>query len=722
MAGFEHRLRPLLDPESIAIVGASQNPARVGGMPFFLCLQHGFKGALYPVNPKYEQIEGIRCYPDIGSVPEPADIVALAVPAAEVSAELRRAAAAGMRSAVVFASGFAESGDEEGKRLQRELEETAAEIGIPVAGPNCMGFANLKSHAYTVFGSVFKNLEPPRGGHSVALLTQSGNVCATVYQQGRKLGIPFATVVNTGNEANVEFSEYLEYFAADPGIDTVVGYVEGLRDGDRFRTVARTFRDRGVPLILLKVGDTAKGAAAAASHTAALAGSQSVYRAVFDELNVIQADDLSHLADLTYLARFRARKAGARVAVLTISGALGALLSDKFVQAGLDVPTLPDDLQAVLRAGIPSYGMVANPVDLTGNIVNEHAFFSRVLSALQESDAVDMIVLYAPGYLLDKIAPAIVEAAPRSGKLLAVIDTQEAKMRAALEEAGTPIFGDTARAVAALASFAKWSVRAQDTPHAPAASAAPSQAAAALIADAVRHGRSTLDEVAGKVLIGEYGARGVPERIATTEAGAVAAAEATGYPVVVKVLSADILHKSDIGGVKLDLADADAVAAAFRDVTTAAQRAMPDAGLDGVVVQRQEKPGVEVLAGITRDPVFGPVLTVGLGGIFTEILKDIQHKPLPASAADIEQMLRRLKGFPLLAGVRGKPPCDIAGLAETIAALARAYLAHPEIVELEVNPIVVRPGETGAVALDCLVTLDNGHAAVSAPSRKVAHA
>ncbi|MBX3529425.1 MAG: acetate--CoA ligase family protein [Rhizobiaceae bacterium] len=705
MPEIDHRLRPLLDPRSIAIVGASQNPARVGGMPFFLCLQHGFKGQLYPVNPKYDAIEGITCYPDISSVPEPADIVALAVPAAEVSAELRRAAAAGMRSAVVFASGFAEAGDAEGKRLQDELEATAAEIGIPVAGPNCMGFANLKSHAYTVFGSVFKNLEPPRSGQSVALLTQSGNVCATVYQMGRKLGVPFATVVNTGNEAAVEFSEYLDYFAADPDIDTVVGYVEGLRNGDRFRAVADRLRERGVPLILLKIGDTDKGAAAAASHTAALAGSQAVYRAVFDEHNVIQASDLSHLADLTYLARFRAHKAGPRVAVLTISGALGALLSDKFVQSGCEVPTLPADLQAVLRTGIPSYGMVANPVDLTGNIVNEHAFFSRVLAALQESDAVDMIVLYAPGYLLDKIAPAIVEAAPRSSKLLAVIDTQEAKSRASLEAAGSPIFEDTARAVAALSTFARWSQRSREaTPARPAAVKA-SSLAAGIVAEARKRGATALDEVAGKALIAQYGAAGTPERKAASEAEAVAAASALGFPVVVKVLSADILHKSDIGGVKLNLADTAAVAAAWRDVTAAARKAMPGARIDGVVVQKQEKPGVEVLAGITRDPVFGPVLTVGLGGIFTEILKDIQNKPLPATASDVEAMLRSLKGYPLLAGVRGKPACDIAGLSRTIAALGDAYLAHPEIAELEVNPIVVRPGEAGAVALDCLVTL-----------------
>ena len=224
---------------------------------------------------------------------------------------------------------------------------------------------------------MFRTIEPPREDHSVALITQSGNVCAAVYAAARKRGAKFSSVINTGNEAGIEFSEYLEYFAEQPETRVIAGYVEGLRDGPKFRRVASRLQSEGKPLIILKIGDTEKGAEAAASHTASLAGSQAVYRSVFDDHNVIMADDLSHMADLIYLADFAGRRAGRRIAILTISGALGALLSDKFVKAGAEIPTLPADVQAVLRTGIPSYGMVANPVDLTGNVVNQHAFMRR---------------------------------------------------------------------------------------------------------------------------------------------------------------------------------------------------------------------------------------------------------------------------------------------------------------------------------------------------------
>lgn len=706
MKGVEHRLRPLLDPRSIAIVGASDNPGRVGGMPFALCLQHGFKGALYPVNPKYDEISGVKCYPDIESIPEAVDLVALAVAAEQVAPQLRRLAARGCRSAVVFASGFAETGEAEGIRLQAQLEATVATLGIPVAGPNCMGFANLNSHAYTAFASVFRFIEPPQDDHSVALITQSGNVCATVYAQARKLGVGFGIVVNTGNEASLEFSEYLEYYAADPAVKTVVGYVEGLRDGDRFRKVATHLSGKGVPLVLLKIGDTEKGAEAAASHTAALSGSQAVYRTVFEDLNVIQADDLTHLSDVAYVAKFGGKSDGARIAILTISGALGALLSDKFVTSGAEVPTLPEDVQKVLRAGIPNYGMVSNPVDLTGNIVNDFAFFENTLAALQASDAIDMIVLYAPGYLLERITPTVVKSIPGSTKLLTVIDTLGASTRGELQAAGVPVFDDTGRAVRALSSWAKWSER----QRAGAATAAPSHVAssseaAKLISSAGERGAVALNEVDGKRLIGFYGAPAVAEAQAATADIAAIAAEHLGYPVVVKVLSADILHKSDCGGVKLRLASEADVRAAFEEVTANARKAYPSARIEGVVVQKMEDPGVEVLIGMTRDPVFGPVITLGLGGIFTEILKDIRHGLLPVTADDAKRMLSQLKGYPLLAGIRGRKRCDIDALARTVAAVSATVLAHPEIVELELNPVVVRPEGEGVAALDCLVTL-----------------
>ena len=702
----EHRLEPLINPGSIAILGASADPGRVGGLPLALLVQHGFAGPIYPINPKYPEIAGLTCYPDIESLPGPVDLIALAVAAKDVVPQLRRAAAKGIRSAVVFASGFAETNEPVGRRLQDEFEACVAELGIPVAGPNCMGFANLRSHAYTAFASVFRDFEPPREDQSVALVTQSGNVCSAVYAAGRKRGAKFATVINTGNEAAVEFSEYLEYFAEQPTIRVVAGYVEGLRDGERFRRIAGRLQQERRPLILLKIGDTEKGAEAAASHTASLAGSQAVYRAVFDDFNVMPADDLSHMADLIYLADFQSHSAGRRVAILTISGALGALLSDKFVGAGCDVPTLPAEVQDVLRAGIPDYGMVANPVDLTGNIVNQQGFIGQALAALDACDDVDMVVVYAPGALLQKMTPAMVEASKTCRKLLVAIDTLQAKTRGELEAAGIPVFDDTARAVSALAVFGRWAERT----HSGVVSApvhANGHAESKTLGAARRAGRTALDEVEAKQMAAEYGVPVTAERIAKTADEAAAAGRELGWPVVVKVLSADILHKSDCGGVKLNLRSEAEVRDAFDAVTRAGAAAHPAAVIAGVVVQQQEPPGTEVLLGVTRDPVFGPVMTVGLGGIFTEILKDIDHRPLPIDPARAEAMLRRLKAFPLLDGARGRPKRDVAALCQAMTALSDAVLANGTAIrEVEINPFVVREAGHGAVALDCLAVLE----------------
>lgn len=704
---MSHRLDPLLDPRSIAILGASADPGRVGGMPLALLLQHGFAGRIYPINPKYPEIAGLACYPHVEALPEPVDLLVMAVAAAEVVPQLRRAAAAGVRAAIVFAAGFAEAGDDEGRRLQDELVACAREIGIPVAGPNCMGFANLDSHAYSAFASVFRVVEPAPAPRNVALVTQSGNVCASVYAAGRKRGVGFNQVVNTGNEACLEFSDYLDYYAQHPGTDAVVGYVEGLRDGDKFRRVAARLRDEGRLLALLKTGDTEKGAQAAASHTASLAGSHAVYRAAFDELGVIAAADMTHLADIAYLARFRHRDAGPRVAILTISGALGALLSDAFVKAGIDIPTLAPDVQEMLRRGIPHYGMVGNPVDLTGNVVNQHGFFADALAAVAASPDIDFVVVYAPGYLLDRLSDGILAVAGASAKLIAAIDTGAATTRDALETAGVPVFDDSSRAVAALASVAHWHAgrKRQAAAMPPAAALLPDEAARVL--DTARAaGRRQLDEVEAKRLFAACRVPTVPEAGAATAEEAAGVAAHLGFPVVLKVLSADIAHKSEIGGVRLGLADADAVRRAFDDVTAAVRRHRPDVRIDGVVIQRQEASGTELLLGVTRDPVFGPVMTVGLGGVWTELFGDVASALLPVDASKARGMLGRLKAWPLLDGFRGAPPADVDGAVGAMVALSEAVLAAGgDVSEIEINPLIVRPAGHGVVAVDGLVAL-----------------
>ena len=709
------RLQPLVDPRSIAIYGASADLTRLGGMPVALLTERGFQGAIYPINPTYTEIAGLRCYPDIASLPAPADVIVIAVAAPEVVGVMRQAAARGIRAAVVFAAGFAEAGDSEGLALQAELVEVARELGMAVAGPNCMGFGNLDSHAYSTFTAIFRTVEPPAAPRDTGLVTQSGSICSAIYAAGRQLGVRFNVVINTGNEACVEFSEYLEYLADRPGTETLVGYIEGLRDGARFERVATRLRDEGRLLTLLKAGETDKGALAAASHTAALAGSGAVYRAMFERLCVVPAHDILHAADMAYLGRFRGRASGPRVAVLTISGAIGALLADAFTQSGIELPELSAPVREALREGIPRFGMVHNPVDFTGNIVNRHQFASQALRALFASGEVDFAVIYAPGFLIDRMAEGLAAVSSASGRLVAAISTGKVTTREALETAGVPVFDDTTRAVRALASLAHWHENRRR--HAGTTRTGKPADAPAVARELVREtrldGERAIDEHRAKHVLAAFGVPVAQERVAVSAGAAVEAARAIGYPVALKVLSADIAHKSEAGGVCLNLGDDAAVQAACAAVLSSVAERQPRARVAGVLVQKQEAPGTELLVGVVRDSVFGLVMTLGLGGVWAELFGDVVHAPLPVREDGVVTLLRRLKGWPLLDGFRGADPVDLAALTRAIACISDAACALADDVdELEINPLIARAD--GVVAVDALLRLTGEVAAGNA--------
>ncbi|MES2260309.1 MAG: acetate--CoA ligase family protein [Pseudomonadota bacterium] len=693
---MSHRLSPLLQPRSIAMIGASNNPARIGGMPLDLLRHFGFEGEVYPVNPKYEEVFGYRCYPDIEALPRAPDLVVLAIGAADVTAMLRRCHARGIRAAIVYAAGFAEMGGE-GALLQEELERFAADSGMVVAGPNCMGFANLNLKAYTAFASVFKNVPLQTGTGRASLVTQSGNVCSTVFALMRQLGVEVSHFINTGNEACVEFSEYLEFLAQDEQTDSVIGYIEQLRNGERFIDAALAFAEAGKPLILYKAGQTDKGSEAVRSHTSALAGNMALYEAAFRQLNVIQGQDFTQMADLAWLGGFRHRGGGKRIAIVTLSGALGAILADKFIGAGLDVPTLPDDVQQTLRDGIPDYGMVSNPVDVTGNIVNNPDFVRSVFGALASTDAVDTVVVYASGSLLDRMAAPLLEIAAAYPRLFVAIDTGKATCREQLAAGGIPVFTDIGRAARALAPFCHWlDGRERVAYWARLRRAAPKARPVQSLAG--------LDEYRTKCLLAEYGVPPVAEKPAASADAAVIAAHAIGYPVVLKVLSADIAHKTEAGGVKLNLGSEAEVRAAFDDIMASARRYAPNAQIEGVLVQAMSKGVAELIAGVTHDPVFGAAITVGLGGVLTELYRDVSHRILPVDETIATEMLHGLKAYPLLDGFRGRPKADVAAAASAVAALSRASNALGAAAqEIEINPLQVRQAGDGAVAIDALL-------------------
>jgi acetate---CoA ligase (ADP-forming) len=686
-------LQALLAPRSIAIIGASAVPTRIGGIPLKLLTDAGFD-KIYPINPKYPQIGDRPCYPDIESVPEPVDLVLLAIAAEEVLPTLERCHAAGARAAIVFAAGYAETNKPDGIARQERLAAFARRTGMRIAGPNCMGNANLASRVFTTFGT---SVLPGEPAGDTALVTQSGNMSATVYRTARRAGVAFSHVINTGNEADVGFADYLDFLADDDATRAVLCYIEELRDGRAFLQAAAKFRARDKLLAVYKVGSTEKGAEAARSHTAALAGNAAAYDAAFAAAGVARAADLAGLSDLAYLHAFGSKIAGNACAILTISGAAGAILSDALILNGGQVPTLPEDVQAKLRARIPDFGMVTNPVDLTGNLVNANDFLFDAIKLALQPDSIQVLIVYLPGYFLDRALDQLERAAAEAHKAVVVIDTFALGDRDTLRKVGIALFDDFDRAARAIATYGNW--KASGVAHTVPADAAVSW-------PSLPTDRSSLSETEGKQALARFGLPVVSDTLVQSRAEARRAAEHIGFPLVLKLVSADVAHKTEHGLVRLGLQSADAVAEAFDAVMhKASSMALR---VDGVTLEPMLSGGIEILVGVTRDPVFDWMLTVGLGGIWTELMRDVRHRLLPVDAAGAETMLRELKGFALLNGYRGAPKADVKAAAQAIAALCRAVIAGGDrLREVEINPLLVMSEGTGAVAIDALVLLNS---------------
>jgi acyl-CoA synthetase (NDP forming) len=692
----------LLKPRSIAVIGASDDPKRIGGVPVDLLRRAGFK-RLYPVNPKNQTIQGLTAYQDIENVPEVVDLAIVALSADATLPYLERCHARGIPAALVYASGYSETGEAEGIARQEALADFAKRTGMRVAGPNAMGNANFTDGIFTTFGQSFQPGEPAGG---TALLTQSGNMCATVFRMAKRSGVKFGHVINTGNEAAVDFADYLAYLADDDATQAAVCYIEELRDGPKFLAAATKFRGAGKLLAVYKVGASEKGAEATRSHTAALAGNDAAYDAAFARVGVIRAGGLAALADLAYLHTLGVKIAGNSCAILSISGAAGAILADALTLAGGEVPTLPQAVQQGLSAQIPGHSMVSNPVDLTGNMVNSNDFLAECIRLALQPDDIDVLLLYTPGYFLTNALDQIERAAAASTKAIIVIDTFAQAERERLAEAGIGYFEDFDQAARAVAAYGKWKQAGVAAP----ASTAPKASWPAFLA-----GQTALSETESKAALAAFGVPVVRDTLVQSADEARSAAEKVGYPLVAKLVSPDVAHKTEHGLIGLALSDADAVAEAFERMMAKA-RAM-NVHIEGVTLEPMLRGGVEILAGVTRDPVFGWMLTVGLGGVWTELMKDACHALLPVDAAGAEAMLRSLKGFKLLDGYRGAPKADVAAAAQAIAALGEAVLAGGDrLREVEINPLLVLPEGEGAVAIDALVLLNAAEAKVKEPA------
>lgn len=699
MNEFDFRLddlSALFSPRSIAVVGASSSPQKIGGIPIDYALRFGFGGALHAVNPTASEVQGLRAHASLQAIGEPVDLAILAVPAAAVHGAIEDAIAAKARSVVLFSAGFAEIGGE-GIRAQERLRQRVREAGLRLVGPNCLGIMNIRRNTYATFAPVAGAIRVKAG--RIGLVSQSGAFGVYAYALAHARGVGFSTWVTTGNEAEVQLADCLAWLAQDDETDVIMAYLEGCRDGPRLRAALAMAQERGKPVIMVKIGSTELGAQAAASHTAALAGDDAVYDAVLRRYGVIRARTVREFFDLAHSAAVAGRPRGRRIGLFTVSGGVGAMMADDAASNGMEVPSLTDAAQAQLREWVP-FAAPRNPVDITAQVTNDMSLLERSARVMLEDQGFDswMGFLAAAGAsdtswpILRQLVESLRAAFPDT--VLALSTLLSPQRRAELEAMHCLVFEDPSegiRTLAALAGRPGFEERAGNAVTDP--------------ADTIALPAGTLSEPAALKLLAQAGIPVVPHHLARSAKEAADAARQLDCAVAVKVVSADIPHKSDVGGVMLGLEGTDAVRAAFEKTQANALAARPDARLEGALVAGMVHDGVECIAGVRRDPVFGPVIMFGLGGIHVETLRDVSLRVLPVTREDALCMVRELRAFPILAGARGRPVADIGAIADALCALARFALAAGDTLDsVEINPLIARPhGEGGCVAVDALI-------------------
>lgn len=688
-------LTQLFSPRSVAVVGASTNLDSISGRPLALLRRFGFAGAVYPVNPKYSEVDGHTCYPDIASLPETPDVVLVGVRASLVEGVMEQCADRKVPFAVIFSAGFAESTDPEG---QNRILAAARRGGVRLLGPNCQGLVNLAGGVPLSF-SASLDREPPGDGH-VAYVSQSGAFGFASFAMAAENGVGFRYVVTTGNQADLDAIDFAHYFISDPEVRLLVMYLEGLDDGERFLQMLDAASRRDLPVALLKAGRSGAAQEAAKSHTAALSGDQAVWDAIIEQYRVIPIYDAEDLVDMGRIFADSRRTGGGATGILTTSGGGGILLADQCDARGLSVPVLSRSVRSEIEKHIPPFGASRNPVDLTAQVINDPQGFPSCLRAVLESPGIDMatvLISMITGDAGRQMAEDLATVYRETEKPLAccwLIDRQHGgENMDYLREQGVPLFQSPRRCAGALAALREWSSR---TPQ---MTCRVDEDASSFLDDLPPR----LTEYDAKRLLGHHGIPVTRESLCLSLNEALSAAEEIGYPVALKVMSADILHKTEARIVALNLKDPEEVRNAYGRLLERAGQHAPEANISGVLVQEMVQGGVECMIGVRRDPVFGPMVAVGLGGIFVETLKDVRLRHAPVDEDMALEMIRGLKGYPLLKGVRGALPRDEMALARAVSAVSRMACVEEDLLELDVNPLFVMVEGEGVVAADALV-------------------
>lgn len=700
----------LLKPDTVAILGASGNKNKLGYLQVQALLDGGFQGSIYPINPKTEEIAGLQCYTSLSKVPKQVDLAIFCVSATNVEPCLVDCAENGVKAVVLFASGYSETGAA-GLEKQKRLEKIVKDHGIRMVGPNCVGLVNTVNGLVSTFSPGLTAL-PLSDKREVGFITQSGAFGVLTYIAAAQAGLTFNYFVSVGNEADIKFSDLVEYMIHDAETSVISGYLEGEKEPKRLQKLAKTALKKNKPIIIMKSGRSSAGSRAAISHTGSLAGSDRIYDDFFKQTGIVRADDYEDIISFSKLHLSGKIPAGRNTVIITSSGGRGINETDRCEAYGLNVVNLNEETQAAIKKNIPSFGSACNPIDLTAAAaVTNPELFIEPLKVLVNDPEVDNIVFTEFPKEWDADTPYLQEfihICKNSDKFIFITTFPLGDMAIPdgteeLEKNGIPMITGDLNPIRSLAKLIDYGEKYREM-----ASETETHKSSDKQKQDISHLLSpgmALSESQACTVLENYGIEAAKKAVAVSEREAVQHAKAIGYPVVLKIDSPDIPHKTEANAVMLNVNSEVEVADGFHEIMNNAASYDPNANVHGVSVQQMLQRGVEVVCGVSNDPIFGPVVMFGLGGVFVEIFEDVSFRVAPLTRADALEMIQEIKGFKVLQGARGKVPVDIDAIVDVllgISALATDY--KNEIKELDINPLIVY--EKGCVAADAMIVVD----------------
>ncbi|WP_135609527.1 acetate--CoA ligase alpha subunit [Methanococcoides sp. AM1] len=692
-------LEKLFEPTSVAVIGASRTKGKVGRAVLDNLIE-SYRGEIIPINPKADEILGLRCYPNILDAPNAAELAVVVLPAAMVPDALEKCGLAGVSNVVVISAGFKESGIE-GAKLERRCADIVSKYGMRMVGPNCLGIIDTGSGLNASFAASMAK----KG--NIAMMSQSGAICTSTLDWADSRGVGFSKFISLGNKADLSENDFLLEMADDDRTSVIAAYLEGVKDGPKFMEIAREVSHEK-PIVVVKSGRTAVGSRAVSSHTGTLAGSDEAYNAAFAQSGVMRADSVEQMLD--YIRAFSSQPVpdGKNIAIVTNAGGLGILTADACHYAGLSLSSFDESTIDRLREKLSPAANFYNPVDVLGDAHPD--IYGYALETILDDPNVDgIIVLTSPQAMTDvkNIAEVVAEKAVSSRKPILcsfVGGTRIEEGEDILDQNHIPNFAFPERAVSSMAALCNYGVIKKRVYLEPEKIDADKDVVSSILKKALSEGRHTLGLESFDILKA-YGIPIVGTSNVKTLQEAIDACAEIGYPVVMKVLSADISHKTDVGGVRIGLENRDDVERAYHTMMSDVRRYMPNAVISGVQIQKMITGGKEVIIGMNRDVQFGPLLMFGLGGTYVEVIKDVSFSVAPIGKDISRKMLSSIKTYPILAGVRGESPSDLNSIVDTLCRVSQLVIDFPEILEFEINPLMVLPEGQGCVAMDIRLTL-----------------